>query len=322
MPIYLLRRLLWIVPVVFASSVVTFALMHAAPGSPWNRERPLDPDLVAQLNERFGLDQPIAVQYVRWLWNVAQGDFGSSLHDPQLVPNPSLIGRQELATLVVEAIGPSLQLALMAFGLALLAGVALGVVAAYRHDTWVDHVATGITLLGMAAPAFLLGVVLQVVFGEIPRLRDGLFPMGGWESPRHWVMPTVALAGLPMALIARFTRSAVLEAIGDDYVRTAHSKGLSDRRIAVVHILRNALIPVVSVLGPILAILLTGAIVIEIVFDIPGVGSLYFRAVRERDYPVIMAMTLIYTIAVAGVNLVVDLFYGVIDPRIREEAAR
>ncbi len=134
-------------------------------------------------------------------------------------------------------------------------------------------------------------------------------------------MPTLALAGLPMALLARFARSAVLEVIDEDYVRTAHSKGLPARRIAVVHVLRNALIPIVSVLGPVLAILVTGSIVVEIVFEVPGVGSLYFIAIQMRDYPVIMAMTLIYTVAVAGVNLLVDLLYGVIDPRIREHAA-
>jgi len=172
----------------------------------------------------------------------------------------------------------------------------------------------------MAAPAFLLGVLLQLALGDIPRLREGLFPVGGWESPRHWVLPTLALAGLPMALIARFTRSAMVDALSEDYVRTAHSKGLNERRIAIVHVLRNSLIPVVSVLGPVLAILLTGSIVIEIVFDIPGIGSLYFRAIRERDYPVIMALTLIYTVAVAGLNLVVDICYGLIDPRIREAA--
>jgi ABC-type dipeptide/oligopeptide/nickel transport system permease component len=162
---------------------------------------------------------------------------------------------------------------------------------------------------------------MQLVF-DTHSLRDpGLLPVSGWDTPRHWVLPTLALAALPTAMIMRFTRASVLEVIGEDYVRTAHSKGLTPRRVALVHVMRNALIPVVAILGPVLAVLVTGSIVIERVFQIPGAGNLYLTAITQRDYGVIMSMTLIYTIAIAGLNLVVDLFYGLIDPRIREPQA-
>lgn len=323
MLLYTVRRLLWIVPVLFVASVVTFWLMHAAPGSPWNREgRQLDPDLVAALNEQYALDQPLPVQYVRWLGGVLQGDFGTSFGSNfQQSMSPFLINRTDVAEEIGQAAFPSLQLGLQAFLLALVMGVGLGVVAAWHHGRWPDHLATGISLLGMVGPPFLLAVLLQLFFRGEGIRDDGFFATSGWESPRHWVLPTIALAGLPMAMIARFTRASMLEVLGEGYVRTAHSKGLAPQRIALVHVLRNALIPVVAVLGPVLAVLITGSIVIEVVFAIPGIGSLYLTAITARDYGVIMSMTLIYTVAIAGLNLIVDLLYGVIDPRIREAEA-
>ncbi len=175
MLLYLLRKLLWIVPVLLASSAVTFLLMHAAPGSPWNRERPLDPELVASLNERYGLDQPLPIQYLHWLARVAQGDFGSSYTPVDLVglQIPFAIEHTTVSEVIGQAAGPSLQLALMAFALALALGLTLGVLAAYRRDTWIDHAATGVALLGMAAPAFLLGVVLQLLLGQDPVTKEG-----------------------------------------------------------------------------------------------------------------------------------------------------
>lgn len=319
---YALRRLLWIVPILFAASVITFLLMHGAPGSPWNREhRPLSPEMIAVLNARYGMDQPLPVQYAKWLWNVLHGDFGTSFNAQTLeqLMNPFVIHHDTVADRVGAAALPSLQLALLAFGFALIVGVSLGVLAAWNHDGWIDHVATGIGLLGMIGPPFLLAVVLQLVF-RTDTGHDGILPVEGWETPRHWILPTLALAGLPMAMIVRFTRSSVLEVLGEGYVRTAHSKGLSPQRVALVHVLRNALIPVMAVLGPVLAVLITGSIVIEIVFGIPGVGSLYFLSITQRDYGVIMSMTLIYTVAIAGLNLIVDLLYGVVDPRIRSAA--
>lgn len=321
MLLYTVRRLLWIVPVLFVASIATFWLMHAAPGSPWNREgRQLNPELVASLNERFALDQPLPIQYVRWLWQVLHGDFGSSyaVGNLRVAQSPFTVTVVDVGDLIGEAILPSLQLGLLAFTLAFVVGVGLGVLAAWNHNGWLDHLATGVALLGMIGPPFLIAVLLRIAFDTHSLRDEGILPVSGWETPRHWVLPTLALAGLPMAMIARFTRASVLEVMGEGYVRTAHSKGLAPRQVALIHVLRNSLIPVVAVLGPVLAILITGSIVIERVFEIPGVGSLYLLAITYRDYGVIMSMTLIYTVAIAGLNLVVDLLYGVIDPRIRE----
>jgi ABC-type dipeptide/oligopeptide/nickel transport system permease component len=295
--------------------------MHAAPGSPWAREgRQLDPELVASLNERFALDQPLPVQYVKWLIGMLQGDFGTSYAIGSIGPaqSPFRIETVDVAALVGSAFLPSLTLCALAFLAAALLGVGLGVVAAWNHNHLVDHIATAVMLLGMIGPPFLIAVLLQIVF-DTGSFRDpGILPTRGWETPAHWVLPTVALAGLPMAMIGRFTRASMLEVITEPYVRTAHSKGLPPRRVALIHVLRNALIPVVAVFGPVLAVLITSSIVIERVFDIPGIGSLYLLAITSRDYGVIMSMTLIYTIAIAGLNLLVDLLYGLIDPRVRE----
>lgn len=318
MLLYTVRRLLWILPVLFVASVVTFWLMHAAPGSPWNRERRVDPAVIAALNERWGLDQPLPVQYLKWLEGIVQGDFGTSFSSAAAIPGQHYT---DVAEEIGAAIGPSVTLGVLSLGLALVVGIGLGLVAAWHHNGWPDHVATGLGLLGMVGPPFLLAVLMQLVF-DTHSLRDpGLLPVSGWDTPRHWVLPTLALAALPAAMIMRFTRASVLEVIGEEYVRTAHSKGLPPRRVALVHVLRNALIPVVAILGPVLAVLITGSIVIERVFEIPGAGNLYLTSITQRDYGVIMSMTLIYTIAIAGLNLVVDLFYGLIDPRIREVQA-
>lgn len=307
-----MRRILWIVPVLFVASLVTFIVMHAAPGSPWNREgRQIPSEVIARLNERFGLDQPLPVQYLRWVAALLQGDFGQSVST-----SPVSVSDQ-----VAFAMWPSLQLGAMAFGLAIVVGVPLGMVSALRHATVVDHAARAIAMLGMAAPAFLLGTLLQLWLGTpfYGEPASGFFfPGGGWGDPNTWILPTVALAGLPLAQVARFTRASMLEVLHADYVRTARSKGLDEQRIVWVHMLRNALVPLVTILGPLLALLITGSIVVERVFGIPGLGLLYLGAIRQRDYATMMAMTVIYASVVAVANIVVDLLYGVIDPRIRD----
>ncbi len=313
---YAIRRILWIIPVVLGASFLAFTVMHAAPGSPWNREgRPLPAWLIERLNEQLGLDQPLPMQYLAWLGRMLTGDFGLSVSD-----RPS-----DLSAVVVGSLGPSAQLGLMAFGLALLIGIPLGLIAAIRHRTVVDYVATGISVLGMAAPAFVLAGILQLSFG-LPEWRiergEGLFPVGGWETPMHWVLPTLAMAGLPMAQIARFTRASMLEVMHAEYVRTAHAKGLQERHIVQFHLVRNAVIPLLTISGPILALMLTGSIVVERVFDIPGLGNLYWSSMRVRDYGTLMGITFLVATAFAVLNAAVDVAYGFIDPRIRDRSLR
>ncbi len=307
---YAIRRILWIFPVLLMASIITFLMMHAAPGSPWNREgRQLDPVAIERLNEKFGLDQPLPMQYLAWLSRIVVGDFGLSVseHDAAAVRG-----------MVANSAWPSVQLGLMAFGLALIVGLPLGIVAALRHRTVVDYAATGIAILGMAAPAFALGALFQMVFTAGDFDPPGLLPRHGWDSPQHWILPTVALAGLPMAQIARFTKASMLDVLHAEYIRVAHSKGLEERWIVTHHMIRNALVPLVTIAGPILAILVTGSIAVELIFDIPGLGQLYWGSIRFRDYGAVMGITVLYAGSIAILNAVVDIAYGYIDPRIRD----
>ena len=307
---YAVRRLAWIVPIVLAASMIAFTIMHVAPGSPWNREgRQLPPEIIERLNEELGLDQPLPVQYLAWLGRLLQGDLGVG----------TTTTRYPVAEIIVPAVGTSLLLCGLAFGLALLVGIPLGLLAALRHRTPIGWMATGVALLGMALPAFALAAFLHLVVAEPIRPPTGLPPSGPtWETTVEWLLPTIALAGLPMAQIARHTKGAVLEVIQSDYVRTAHSKGLREEQIVQFHLLRNAAIPVITIAGSVLALLITGSIVVERVFDIPGVGNLYYWAIRGRDYTLLMSITVIYALVVAIANAVVDITYGFIDPRIRD----
>lgn len=312
---YAIRRVLWIIPILIAASAIAFTVMHAAPGSPWNREgRQIPAGIVEQMNQELGLDQPLPMQYLAWLGRMLTGDLGLST---SLTPFPvgEIIGR---------SMWPSIQLGLMAFVLAAAVGIPLGAIAALRHRTVIDYAATSVAMLGMVAPSFALAAFLQLFLaGSQYRPEEGLFAPGGWEhGPRSWALPTIALAGLPMAQFARYTKASMLDVVHADYVRTAHSKGLDEQRIVTHHMLRNALVPLVTLMGPTLAILITGSIVVERIFDIPGLGNLYWTSIRMRDYGVVMGMTVLYASAVAIINTVVDILYGVIDPRIRDGTVR
>ncbi|HUP83603.1 MAG TPA: ABC transporter permease, partial [Candidatus Limnocylindria bacterium] len=192
-------------------------------------------------------------------------------------------------------------------------GIPLGIIAALGHNRWPDYLATFVSMLGIATPSFILAVLLIVVFSVWLKVLPAL----GWGSPDTWVLPTLALSGYQIAQIARYTRASMLEVTRKDYVRTAHSKGLRERWIIIRHMIRNALIPVVTILGPILAFLVTGSFIIEAFFGIPGIGRYYVQAIVQRDYSLIMATTVLYAFAVASMNVVVDVLYGYIDPRIR-----
>ena len=300
---YLIGRLLWIIPVLFVVSVLTFMLMHAVPGGPWAREKALPAATVERLNQKYGLDEPIYMQYITWAGNLAQGNLG---------PSYKFIDRT-VNDIVGDGIWTTVQLGLMAFVLAVFAGIPLGIVAALGHNRWPDYLSTGISIIGIAMPSFVLAILLVVFFGVTLKW----FPTGGWKGPESWVLPTVALAGFPIAVIARYTRASMLEVTRKDYIRTAHSKGLEGRDVVSRHMIRNALIPVVTILGPTLAFLVTGSFIIESIFAIPGVGRYYVTSIGQHDYGVLMAMTILYAFAVAFLNLVVDVLYAYIDPRIR-----
>jgi ABC-type dipeptide/oligopeptide/nickel transport system permease component len=302
---YIIRRVLWLVPVIFVVSVITFLLMHAAPGTPFQptSDRPLPPAVIERLERQFGLDRPIHEQYISWVGNILQGDLG---------PSYRIRGRG-VSDIITDNMWASIQLGSMAFGMAVILGIPLGVIAALRQNKWPDYVSTFISVIGIATPSFVLAVLLVLIFA----VTLHWFPTSGWRGPEYWVLPTIALSGYGIAQVARYTRASMLEVTRRDYVRTAQSKGLKERTIVTVHMLRNAFIPVVTILGPLLAGLVTGSFVVESVFAIPGIGRFFVDAIFQRDYGLIMAVTLIYAILIALMNLVVDVAYAWIDPRIR-----
>ncbi|HET7495050.1 MAG TPA: ABC transporter permease [Candidatus Limnocylindrales bacterium] len=300
---YIVGRFLWIIPVLFVVTVLTFALMHSVPGGPWAREKALPPQTVARLNAKFGLDDPVYVQYIRWAGNLLRGDLGPSYK----------FADRSVNQIVGDGIGTTMQLGLMAFLLAVLLGIPLGIFGALGHNRWPDYLSTAISIIGVAVPSFVLALLLVLFFGVTLKL----LPTGGWKGPEYWVLPTIALAGFPIAVIARYTRASMLEVTRKDYIRTAHSKGLPGQSVVSRHMIRNALIPVVTILGPTLAYLVTGSFIIESVFGIPGIGRYYITSISQKDYGVLMAMTILYAFAVAFLNLVVDVLYAYIDPRIR-----
>jgi oligopeptide transport system permease protein len=302
---YVIRRILWLIPVLFVVSVITFGLMHLAPGGPWDREKRLSASVVARLNAKYGLDLPWHQQYINWVTDLLQGDLGPSYRYTSRTVND----------IVNDGLPVTVHLGLMAFSLAVIFGIPLGIIGALGHNRWPDYLATAVSVLGIATPSFVLAIVLDVVFAVwlnwLPATSNR---WGDWHT---WVLPTIALSGYPIAQVARYTRASMLEVTLKDYIRTAQSKGLRQRAVVVRHMIRNALIPVVTILGPILAFLVTGSFVIEYFFGVPGIGRFYVEAIGTRDYSLLMAMTILYAFTVAALNLVVDVLYAYIDPRIR-----
>jgi ABC-type dipeptide/oligopeptide/nickel transport system permease component len=304
---YVVYRLLWLVPTLLAMALVTFLVMHATPGSPLDPvaegANPLSPEAQKNLAEVYGLDKPIYTQFGIFLTKALRGDFGTSF----------VYKTRTVAEIMVETFPISLLLGSMALVLAVVGGVTLGILAAvYQNHSW-DYVSVAVATLGVSVPNFVMAVFLIVIFSFVLPI----FPTGGWNSPQDWVLPTVTLALAPMGIIARFTRSSMLEVIRSDYIVTARAKGLSEGPVILKHVLKNGFIPVVTLLGPMFAAVGTGSFFVESIFRIPGMGRFFVLSMTGRDYPMIMAVVLIYGAFLALMNLVVDLLYGTLDPRIR-----
>jgi oligopeptide transport system permease protein len=284
-----------------------FFLMRLAPGGPFDEEQAVPPEIAANLQAAYGLDQPVLVQYRNYLAGLLHGDLGPSFR----------IKDYSVVELIARGLPVTLTIGAAALALSLLLGVPLGLLAARRHNRWIDHAVMGIALAGIAVPNFVVAPVLALVFG----VRLGWLPVAGWEagSLRHVLLPAVTLALPFLAYIARLTRGSLLEVLQSPYIRTARAKGISGSAILRRHALRPTLLPVVSFLGPATAALLTGSLVVEQVFGLPGVGRYFVQGAINRDYTLVMGMVVFYASLILFLNLAVDLLYGWLDPRIRHE---
>lgn len=301
---YVARRVLLLIPTLLAVYTLTFALYHVTPGGPWDRERPVPREAIAQLNRKYGLDRPLYQQYVDYLVGVlTRFDFGPSYKN---------ISRN-VAEIIGDFFPTSARIGLLAMLLAVGLGVPLGVLAALRHNEPVDYGASFLAVVGGSVPSFVIGPILIWLFA----LQLGWLPTGGIDSWRNYLLPAVTLSLGPLALLARYSRAAMLEVTRLDYVRTARAKGLRETLVVRRHALKNALIPIVTIGGVLLAEVVVGSFYVETVFAVPGIGRYFVTSVSNRDYPVLMGVTLLLASVVAVVNLIVDLLYAYLDPRIR-----
>lgn len=299
---YFFKRLLQGVPVLLVVATVTFLLMHAVPGGPFDRDKKLPPEIVANIEAKYHLDKPVWQQYLLYLGQVVRGDLG---------PSYKYIGR-DVSDIIRDTFPVSLTLGLCAVLVTLVLGIPAGVLSAARQNSIWDRSCIFIATLGISLPSFVLGALLILIFSH----QLHLLPPALWEGPRHIILPALALGAGFAGYIARLTRSTILEVMATDYIRTARAKGLSETTVLIKHALRNSLSPIVSVMGPLTAGLITGSFVIEYIFSIPGMGNYFITAVTNRDYPLIMGVTLVYAVLIVLANIFVDLIYMKLDPRV------
>lgn len=314
---FVINRLIRSVLVILLISVVTFTFMQLAPGGPFSSDaggRPRPPEIQERLEREYGLDKPPVIQYFNYMRGlIFEFDFGPSLRQIDFSVNDLLFGTDFASDPLGAPVMVSAQLGSISFLLATGVGVPLGILSALYRNRTPDHAAMFVTTLGVSIPNFVLGLMLILLFS----LTLHWLPVYGWGDWKQSIMPVITLGTGGMAIIARLTRASVLEVLGQDYVRTARAKGLKERLVMVRHALPNSLIPVVTVLGPLLAAWLTGTFFVELVFAIPGIGKFFITAVTDRDYSLIMATILLYSGVLVLANLAVDILYGFLDPRIR-----
>lgn len=300
---FLFRRTLTIFATLFVLATITFFLLRVVPGGPFDSDKALPPDIKANVEAKFGLDKPLWQQYTNYLSGMVRFDFG---------PSFKYIGR-DVTDIILDTLPTSMELGIYSLILAVLIGFPLGILSAYKQNTWMDFSAMFLAVAGISLPSYFVGAILIYVFS----LQLNWFPPALWDEWIHKVLPTITLGTRPAALVARLTRAALLESIRSDYVRTARAKGLSEQKVILKHALRNSLIPVITLLGPLAAYVLTGTFVIEYIFAIPGMGKYFIDAVTNRDYPLIMGVTMVFGFMLTTANLFVDIAYAIVDPRIR-----
>lgn len=332
---FIIRRAFWLIPVVVVVAAVTFALMYRAPGGPWDLEKPMPPAAIEQLNAKFGLDEPVWLntnglkdafsdgeknpialvgtllntQFFSYIGNVFQGNLG---------PTYASQGTESVQEVIVQKFPVSLRLGIVAATFAVLVGIPLGVISALRQNTSIDYTCMLLSTVGIAVPTFVSGLILLIFMSQ----QLGISPI---RRPEEWhgffstayILPGIVLGLGTTAYVTRLTRASVLEIKQQDFVRTARAKGLSPTPVTISHILRNALLPVITILGPAAADLVTGSIIIETIFGAPGLGSTFVTSIGKRDYSALVGITIFYAMLIAIANILVDISYGFLDPRIR-----
>ncbi|WP_430790007.1 oligopeptide ABC transporter permease [Virgibacillus flavescens] len=300
---YILKRIMYMAITLFLIATISFFLMKLLPGSPLAAENKLSEEQAAVVLAKYGLDEPVPVQYLKYIGGLVQGDLGISF----------AFSNTPVTEIIMDRIGPSLQIGFQAMLVGTLLGILLGLVASVFHNGFLDYGSTILAVLGTSIPSFVFAGLLQWVFA----VKLGWFPVALWEGFEYSILPTVALLIFPLAVCARFTRTEMLEVLGADFILTARAKGVTEPGIIFKHGLRNALIPLVTIIGPMAVGLMTGTLVIEQIFAIPGLGEQFVSSVMVNDYPTIMGTTLLFAFLFVVIVLVVDLLYGLIDPRIR-----
>ena len=300
---FILMRVAGLIPVMLVLSIITFTLMHEVPGAPWKYgQRPFSDEQIAALEARYGLDKPVWQQYLIWLRGVVRLDFGMSFEHPD----------ESVLDIIGRTWPTTAHLGLMALVIAFGIGVPLGLIGALKQNTWIDYIATLGSIVGFVTPHFVWGILFILIFS----LALKLLPTGGWEGPKTWLMPVVAYSLAPIATIARYTRASVIDVLHTDYVRTARAKGLQERWVVGRHVMKNALIPLITVFGPLIPDLITGSIFIEAIFRVPGLGKYWVTSTVTRDYPMIIGLTMLWALLIAVTYLISDILYVAADPRV------
>ena len=300
---YILKRIATSIITLWAVITITFFMLRLLPGGPFTGERNIPEAIMQNLEVKYGLDKPLFEQYGLYLKNLLQGDLGESMK----------YAGKEVSEIISCSFPSSAKLGVVVISIALIFGITLGIIAALKYNSWPDSLCMVLATLGVTIPSFVLATVLMYIFG----VKYKLLPVTGLNSPVSYILPALALGGYSIAFISRLTRSKLLETLNSDYIRTARAKGVSGFKVIVKHALRNTLIPIITYLGPLIAGILTGSFVVEKIFAIPGLGREFVNTISNRDYTVIMGVTVFYSSILIICNLLVDLLYGIIDPRIK-----
>jgi ABC-type dipeptide/oligopeptide/nickel transport system permease component len=333
---FIVRRLLWMLLVLLVVSAITFVLLRSVPGGPFQTERGVPAPVQRALEEKFNLNAPLLDQYLKYLTDIlipiiTGSEYRRTLTTDYLINvplpflgdaatlrwmnfGPSLRVRSRTVNMILtENLPVSVQLGAAALAVAVIIGVPLGIVAALRRNTWVDYSSMGVAIIGVSVPIIVMAPLLQYIFGAVWKV----LPPSGWGRPEHIILPAFTLGFAQSALMARLTRASLLQVLNEDYIRTARAKGLSERVVVMLHALKNSLIPVVTVIGPLFAVLVTGTFVTETIFAVPGMGRYFVTSVSNRDFTVVMGTILLYAVFLVLANLIVDIVYAWLDPRIR-----